>query len=135
MQKCNENGINFSIVNDPAVPYCLYHIPYDLSGCAGGMSGDWNYHNCFQARNCAELKNGRIYPCTPAPAVEHLNKYFGTNIPLTPADSIDIYKSRSYKEILDFVSNPIPLCKYCNIKGRTFGHPWKGSAKDISEWT
>ena len=81
------------------------------------------------------LKQGKIYPCTVAPNIEHFNKYFGYNIPLGPNDGLDIYKANSEKEILDYLSRPMEFCKYCAVKNRTFGHPWSQSNKNISEWS
>ena len=81
------------------------------------------------------LKNKKIYTCTVAPNIEHFNKYFNKNLPLCDNDGIDIYKVKSIDEILEFLSKPIPFCKYCNVNGRTFGHEWRRSEKLIEEWT
>ena len=54
---------------------------------------------------------------------------------LEEADYIDIYKAKSIQEILAFLAKPIPFCKYCNVKGRTFGHERGISKKEIEEWT
>ena len=109
-----------------------YHIPLSLEGKENGI---WNFAHCFHANNCVMLKNGKIYPCTIAPNIEHFNKYFNEKIPLIERDAIDIHKAQNIRDILDFISKPIPFCKYCNIKKRSFNHPWKTSKKDISEWT
>ena len=109
-----------------------YKIPLDLEG---NQNPCINFLNCFHANNCITLKNGKIYTCTVAPNIEHFNKHFGYDIPLTERDGIDIYKAKSVEEILEFISKPIPFCKYCNVNGRTFGHKWEISKKDINEWT
>ena len=64
----------------------------------------------------------------------HFNKFFDKNIPLVDKDGIDIYKAKSMKEILEFLSKPIPFCGHCKVNGRTFGHKWGISKKNISEW-
>ncbi len=109
-----------------------YHIPLDVEGKQNPIE---NFLNCFHANNCVMLKQGKIYPCTVAPNIEHFNKYFGYNIPLGPNDGLDIYKANSEKEILDYLSRPMEFCKYCAVKNRTFGHPWSQSNKNISEWS
>ncbi len=108
-----------------------YKIPLDLKG---NQHVGNNFIKCFHANHCISLKNGRLYTCTVAPSIEHFNKYFGTNIPLTDRDGINIHKAKSIDEILEFLAKPIPFCKYCNVNGRTFGHPWGISKKEIEEW-
>ena len=45
---------------------------------------------------------------------------------------IDIYKAESIDEILKFIVNPIPFCKYCNLDSTPI--EWGLSKKEISEW-
>lgn len=108
-----------------------YHIPLDIEGKQNAVE---NFAGCFHANWCVMLKNGKLYTCTVAPNIEHFNKYFNYNIPLTERDGIDIHKSEKIEEILEFLARPIPFCKYCNVKGRSFGHEWKTSKKEIDEW-
>ena len=109
-----------------------YKIPLDLKGNQDIVT---NFLTCFHANHCITLKNGKMYTCTVAPNIEHFNKHFSQNIPLTERDGIDIHKAEKIEEILEFLARPIPFCKYCNVKGRTFGHEWGVSKKDIKEWT
>lgn len=109
-----------------------YKIPLDLKGSQNVMK---NFLSCFHSNYCITLKNGKLYTCTVAPNIEHFNKYFNKNIPLTERDGIDIYKAKDINEILTFLAKPIPFCKYCNVQGRTYNHKWGISKKDISEWT
>jgi glycosyltransferase involved in cell wall biosynthesis len=109
-----------------------YHIPLDIEGKQDPVK---NFLKCFHANNCVSLLDGKIYTCTVAPNIVHFNKYFNKNIELTENDYIDIYKARDMNEILQFIAKPTPFCKYCNINGRTFGHKWSISKKQIEEWT
>jgi hypothetical protein len=109
-----------------------YHIPFDISG---NQDARKNFSICFHANVCIHLERGKLFTCTIAPNVQHFNKYFGLNLALTENDYIDIYKAKSAREILEFLSKPIPFCRYCNVEKRTFGHPWERSKKEISEWT
>ncbi len=109
-----------------------YHIPLDLNGTQNPAE---NFVNCFHANTCVMLKNSKIYPCTVAPNIEHFNKYFGYDIPLTDKDGIDIHQTSSIDEVLEFIAKPIPFCKYCNVKCRTFKHDWGISKKQIEEWS
>ena len=109
-----------------------YHMTLDLDGTQDCRT---SFLNCYHANNCIMLKNGKIYTCTVAPNIEHFNKYFGKNLPLTEYDGIDIYKANNIQEILQFLAKPIPFCRFCNVKARSFGHKWGISKKDIKEWT
>jgi hypothetical protein len=67
--------------------------------------------------------------------MRHFNKYFNQNIPVTDDDSIDIYKAKSMREIVDFLNSPIPLCRFCKNMGAEIAGPWRKTQKTIDEWT
>ncbi|MHB8138600.1 MAG: radical SAM protein [Smithellaceae bacterium] len=108
------------------------YIPLDLDG---EQDSRRNFMKCFHANNAIFLNKGRLYTCTVAPNIHHFNKFFDKDIKASPTDSIDIYEAQSAKELFQFLSKPIPFCRYCHVDKRTFGHPWKRSRKDIKEWT
>ena len=88
------------------------------------------------ANHCIFLKQGRVYTCATAANIEHFNKFFNKNLKIMNKDSINIYKAKSMKDILNFLAKPIPFCKYCNVKERKFGgRKWKQGKREISEWT
>lgn len=109
----------------------LFYLPLDIDG---SQNGTYSFENCFMARQCFTLKNGRIFPCPYAAFVDRFNHYFGKNIPITTKDYGDIWKE-SKEEILEKLSRPIPMCRFCNVKGRSYGNKWRLSDKDIKEWT
>jgi hypothetical protein len=109
-----------------------YHIPFDINGT---QDTALNFMHCFHANNCRELKDGRLYTCTVMPHMHHFNKTFGKNMILSEADSIDIHKTKDMKNVLEFLAGPVPFCRYCNVLGRTWGHPWRSSKREIEEWT
>ena len=109
------------------------HYPLNLKGNGNKTE---NFKHCMLANHCIFLKHGHLYTCAIAPNIEHFNKYFNYNIPLTNKDGIDIYKVKNQKHILKFLATPIPFCKYCNISERIQGrNKWCISKKDISEWS
>ena len=110
----------------------LFHIPLDLEGKQNCIE---NFLNCYHANHCVFLKQGRLYTCTVAPNIEHFNKFFNKNLILNNRDGIDIHKAKSLDEVLSFLAKPIPFCKYCNVKERTYETPWCTSKKEIEEWT
>lgn len=91
-----------------------------------------NFAFCGRANNCITLSKGRLFTCTFAPHVRHFNKYFGQNVAITEADYVNIYDDITADEILRKLAEPIPACRYCNLRGRTI--KWGISQKVISEW-
>lgn len=133
IQKTAEKyNLDFNYFNNAEILKTSYHIPFNIDGTENPRE---NFINCFHANQCIGIHDGKIYTCSPAANAHHFNKYFNTNMVLEEADYIDIYKAKSIQEILAFLAEPIPFCKYCNVKGRTFGHEWGISKKEIEEWT
>ena len=93
------------------------------------------FYHCGAANNCINLSHGKLYTCPEAPYIRHFNKFFGTNIPESDKNYIDIYKAKNIEEILDFLTKPIPFCKHCNKKSIVYNLPWKTTSKKITEWT
>ncbi len=110
----------------------LWHFPLDISGKQDALD---SFIHCVNANACHTLERGKLYTCSIAPNIKAFNKYFGENVPLTEADSINIHKAKNAKEVLEFLAKPINFCRYCNVKGRTYDHPWDVSRKEIEEWT
>jgi len=108
-----------------------YHIPLDVEG---RQDAQRNFMQCFHANNTIFLNKGRLYTCTVAANIGHFNKYFNMDLPISARDSIDIYKAQIAQDIFEFLSKPIPFCRYCYVDKRTFGISWKRSHKDIKEW-
>ncbi|MDR2521860.1 MAG: 4Fe-4S cluster-binding domain-containing protein [Spirochaetaceae bacterium] len=94
-----------------------------------------NFSACWVSNECITLRNGKLYSCGIFPFIEHFNKQFGTKLEVTERDYIDIYKAKNIDEILDFMATPIPFCRHCNLKKVTYGHEWRVTKKEISEWT
>lgn len=110
----------------------LRHHPLDIQG---RQDMEWNFCNCFLANNCIMLKSGRLFTCTAIPNMRHFNRYFGQKLEVTEEDSINIYDNVTYRDIMDFLSKPVPACRYCKVPDRTDGHEWCVSKRDIGEWT
>jgi hypothetical protein len=92
-----------------------------------------NFISCTSANMCTVLYEGKLYPC-PAPVkIKYVNKRFGENFQVSEKDCIDIYKISSLQEIMEFLSRPIPFCRYCNV----FKHKkqeWGVSKEEKEEW-
>ena len=132
-QKCFEEKVKFEYYGKTGeVQKTLFKIPFDLDGKQDPRK---SFEDCFHANHCITLMEGRIYPCTIAPNAHIFNDYFGTSIDIEDGDFLDIYDDVSRADVLNFVSNPIPFCRYCAVSMRSFGYPWTTSERSIKEWT
>lgn len=93
-----------------------------------------NFCKCYLANTCHTLKHEKMFTCSTIPHIEHYNKYFNKNLIVSNSDYIDIYKAKDKKEILEFLSKPVPFCRYCNVDNRKYSFDFEKSNKDINEW-
>lgn len=108
-----------------------WRLPLDLTG---SQNPAMNFKKCDMGNVCVFLKNGRLYPCTVAPNAIHFERYFHQGLQVSDADGVDIYHT-SADNILRFLSQPIPFCRYCDIDRRQEKIPWALSQQNIQEWT
>ena len=109
----------------------MWHLSLDEEGSNRPID---NFMRCPRANACVFIKHGKIYNCATMANIEHFNSFFGTTFNLTPDDSIDIYRVNSIHEILSFLANPKPFCRYCNIDNRRYGIKWEISKFCKEEW-
>lgn len=107
-----------------------YFLPLDLEG---KQDKEESYQDCFMARSCITLYHGKLFPCSYAAYVSRFNLYFNKKIPVTEDDYADIY-SENAEMIIKKISNPVPMCSYCNVNARTYGNKWEVSKRDVGEW-
>ena len=126
-------GVEFSYYgNTESVEKTLLCLPLDLEGKQNAQD---SFLRCARANRCISLDNGKIYTCSLIPYVKYFNKQFNQDLIVSPNDYIDIYKAKSVDEILNFVSKPMPFCRYCNMKGVVRDIPFDITKKNIAEWT
>ncbi len=131
-QQAEKYNVDFLFYNDEKVLKTSYHIPFDINGSQEPRE---NFINCFHANDCIGIHDGKLYTCTPAANAHHFKKFFNVDMKLDENDYIDIHQASSIQEILDFLAKPIPFCRYCNVKGRSYNHQWGISKKQIEEWS
>jgi len=136
VQKAEEYGVSLAMSSDihatelTEITKITDKHAFDLSGEAGkGYYLTCGYFNKFNV-----LKDGRYYMCPPSAHIVIFNKAFGQNLELTEADSLDIYKVKSWEELAEFTANYIPFCRYCDIKNWRPHSQWKASTKTIEEY-
>ena len=127
----NKYGVSLYFYNDENIEKQSRKNIFDLSGKMDSFN---SFIKCNLATNCIALHNGKIYPCGVASNIRHFNNYFNQKLEITERDYIDIYKTKDYSEILEFLAKPIPFCRYCNTdKWNTFIN-WTTSKKIIDEY-
>ena len=110
-----------------------YFIPIKIDG---DEDIEWNFNHCFHANNCIQLKHGKLYTCTIIPNIEHFNRAFATDIPVSNDDYIDIYtEGITEKDIMADLARPKRFCRFCDVKNRRNDIPWKCSSKSLCEWS
>ena len=128
-----EHGVEYHYFNNTNnIIKTLNKYPLDLNGLQDCRR---SFRLCHRANKCIYLQHGRLYTCTVAPTIKHLNKRFGLKLMESPENSIDIYSAKSAQEILDFLARPIPFCKYCMPEKVQNALSWRQSEGDLSEWT
>ena len=110
----------------------MYRFPINPIGDNDPAS---NYYKCLFANDCVQLKNGKLYTCVVAANANHLKKRFGLNISTSKLNGINIYEAKDAKEILEFLTKPIPFCRYCDFeKYKDFEEDWHISNGNRYEW-
>lgn len=125
-------GINFKFAGTSKDFKYMSNIGIDIEG---KQDPEDSFIHCYEANNCIKLRNGRLYTCTRPAAIYKFNNFFNMQLEVTDNDSIDIYKARSAEEVLEFLSKPIPFCRYCNQTQHRVAREWAHSTKQIDEWT
>ncbi|TLD88696.1 radical SAM protein [Helicobacter sp. MIT 05-5294] len=133
--KCKQYGIDFAFYNGESKKKESIKMVLNTKGTSDPFL---NYLNCTQY-DCVQLKNvngeSRIYHCSFSGHIEHFNQKFNQNLQITSQDYIALTPNTAYREILDFLSRPIPFCRYCDTTKWQHIGEWRTSKKDISEYT
>jgi MoaA/NifB/PqqE/SkfB family radical SAM enzyme len=106
-------------------------LPKDMEGRQNIID---NINLCLVANFCIFLREGKLSTCCLPLLIDWFNAYFSKNIEVSENDFIDIYKAKSIEEIYNFLSKPMPFCRYCKIREWEVGINWDVSQKEISEW-
>jgi organic radical activating enzyme len=125
-----EKGIEFEFFGI-ATEKTSWNIALDPKGRQAPYQ---SFIDCMWANRCYRLKDGKLTTCSPILSIDFFNKHFNTDLQVCPDDYIDIYKAQSGSEIMDFLARPIPFCRYCDVKKRTFDNPWHISERALGEW-
>ena len=93
-----------------------------------------NFNKCFWKARCVVLEHGRLSSCVVPLKAKFFQNYFHSKIfDTSENNSIDIYKANSIEEIVDFLNNPIPCCRFC-LPNKEERIQWGVSNREINEW-
>jgi sulfatase maturation enzyme AslB (radical SAM superfamily) len=111
----------------------FWKVPLDINGKQNIKN---TFRQCTWGNDCIMLANGKLYTCHLMPNIRHFNAFFekdtAKKFKVSEKDSIDIYKAKNISEILDFLSRPVPFCRYCTLQRIDVN--WQISNKKITEW-
>jgi len=128
-----QHGVAFGFYGaTEEVPKSMQLEPLDLTGNQNPRD---SFMRCSRANYCIALDNGKLYPCSLIPYVKYFNARFNKNLAVTENDFLDVHKTESIDDILDFISRPAPFCRYCNLKRTKWDVGYGVSNKTINEWT
>jgi len=127
-----ENCIDFETGNSGNTsdrPKEMWGLPLKLDG---NLNGQRNFECCL----CMQyiLRDGRMYPCANSAYIDLFNHYFEKTLPGPAVNGVDIYEVESQEDLTQRISQPVPLCCYCDSQHRMEGIPWQVSKREIGEW-
>ncbi|ENI6369156.1 4Fe-4S cluster-binding domain-containing protein, partial [Campylobacter jejuni] len=110
--KCKQYDIRLSFFNDEKVEKTSFKTALNLKGDSDPFD---NFTICHRANIRIQIKDGIVYPCPIVANIKYFNSYFKQNLQISNRDYLELKKITSYDEILNFISKPLPFCRYCAI--------------------
>lgn len=93
-------------------------------------SKDWSHYLlCEKSHTCITLIRDELFICGKSAYIRNFNNYFKTEF---PSKGLNVLNSTK-EDIINFISKPCALCKYCKPLERT-NNNWLPSNKSIEEW-
>lgn len=122
----------FWMVADEQGNKLLENYHFDLTG---KQSVEDNFARCYRANECITLRHGRLYTCVMSAHLHHLKEFFHLEqIHISNRNSIDIYEAKSAEEIAEFLTKPIPACRFCDLSKEKKYIPFQQTERKLEEW-
>lgn len=125
---CRENGVKVEVFGDRSLADSFFKLPLDPEK---RQNGRISHFKCFSF-GCITVDNGKIFPCSQAACIRHLNNRFGTDFRWEEGDFIPVEELRDARRLLTLRGRPVPFCNYCRKPETTKYGP---SKRTVSEWT
>ena len=130
-KKVTESGVDFVSFCGKDMRCEMWKLSIDLDGKQRPVD---NFMKCPRANACVFCSHGKIYTCATMANIDHFNSFFNKNVKLSEFDYVDIYKTEKIEEVFEYLSNPTPFCRDCDISKREYGNQWAKSKQKIEEW-
>ena len=124
---CRDKGVTLTVFDDRNNDDSFFRFPLDPEK---KQNGRISHFKCI-SYGCITVDHGKIFPCSQAACVGHLNRTFGSDFKWEPGDYIEVDKLEDVKQIEKLRSHPVPFCNYCAPK-ETIRHGL--SRREPSEW-
>jgi Radical SAM superfamily/4Fe-4S single cluster domain len=96
------------LVSDPITSFFVEYV-----NVAGNSDPDRAFQTCRQMFFCPILRDGRLYLCAMPSTIHIFNSRYDADVPVVDEDSINIHGDVNGSDILDFLSHPSPICRWC----------------------
>lgn len=124
---CREKGVNVEVFGDRGEDNSFFRLPLDPGK---RQRGRLRHFQCMSF-GCLTIDGGKIFPCSQAACVGHLNRRFGSNFRWEEGDYLEVEKIKDAREILKLRNRPVPFCRYCRKHEVVSYGP---STRSSSEW-
>jgi len=92
-----------------------------------------SYKNCL-SKDCSVIKDGKFYTCARPYFSKYLEKKFRVKFSISSKDFLVLDKIKDLQEIKNFISLPLPFCRYCVVERANTFVEWKISERKKEEW-
>ena len=134
-KKAESYGLEFEefwMVTDEQGNKLLENYHFDLTG---KQNVEDNFAKCYRGNGCITLRHGRLYTCVMAAHLHHLKECFDLEqVHISKRNSIDIYDAKSAEEISEFLTKPVPACRYCDLSKEKTYIPFQQTERKLEEW-
>jgi len=128
-EKANGYGVGLSKSSRDNSAWSQYVFDLD-----GNQNIEQSFSNCENANERFIMKDRFLYPCSVTACIEHFNKAFDQNLELKNEDYLDLFTDITAKDVLNFISKPVPFCRYCERSKLKLGQTWRLSKFTIDEY-
>lgn len=106
---CRAEGVAIEVFGDRSQEASFFKLPLDPERKQKG----WLSHFRCISYGCITVENDKIFPCSQAACVGHLNRKFGTEFEWRKGDFIHIEDLTDIRQLYRLRNRPVPFCKYC----------------------
>lgn len=123
---CLEKGVRVEIFGDRSQNNSFFKLPLDPEKKQNGFI---SHFRCFSF-GCITIDGDKVFPCSQAACVGHLNRRFGTEFKWEKGDYIPVEELRDVRQLFRLRNRPVPFCRYCRPVEATIYGPSRRAAEE-----